>query len=338
MTLANKYRPKSWDDVTEQKIIVDILRNMCSQPELTNRNFLFVGPAGTGKTTTARILAKELNGNDSNIIEVDAASSNSIDNVRRIVDEARAYPIGSQYKIFILDECHSFSSQSWQVLLKTFEEQPASTIFCLATTNPEKIPETILSRVQIFRMAKISLDGIIARLKYVLDSEITEGRNITYADEAVAFIAKISNGGMRQALTNLDRVLAYSDSITMETTESALNLPNYDKFFEMLNACVKYDNENITRIINDVYNSGVNFVNWFEQFHSFVINILKFVYVQDIDATSIPNTYLSKLQKYEVKHATMCLKLATTLTKLIGELKSTTYLQEVALTYLCGVK
>ena len=338
MTLANKYRPKSWDDVTEQKIVVDILRNMCSQPELTNRNFLFVGPAGCGKTSTARLLAKELNGNDSNIIEIDAASNNSIDGIRRIVDEARAYPIGSQYKIFILDEVHALSSQSFQVLLKTLEEQPACTVFCLCTTNPEKIPETVLSRVQVFRVAKISLDGIIARLKYVLDSEAAEGRNITYADEAVAFIAKISNGGMRQALTNLDRVLAYSDSITMETTESALNLPNYDKFFEMLNACVKYDNENITRIINDVYNSRVNFVNWFEQFHSFVINILKFVYIQDINATSIPNTYLSKLQKYEVKHATMCLKLATTLTKLIGELKSTTYLQEVALTYLCGVK
>jgi len=310
----------------------------CIMVDHLDHTYISDGFIPTHNTTTARILANELNGNTNSIIEIDAASNNSIDNVRRIVEEARAYPIGSQYKIFILDECHTFSSQSWQVLLKTFEEQPASSIFCLCTTNPEKIPETILSRVQIFKMAKISLDGIIARLKYVLESEISEGSEITYTDEAIAFISKISNGGMRQALTNLDRVLAYSKTITMETTESALNLPNYDVFFEMLNACVKHDNENISRIVNDVYNSGVNFVNWFEQFQSFVINILKFVYIQDINSTNIPNTYLDKLQKYEIKHATLCLKLATVLMKMISELRTTTYLQEIALVYLCGVK
>lgn len=338
MTLANKYRPATWDDVTEQKITIDILKSMCEQQDLTNRNFLFVGPAGTGKTTTARILAKELNGSTGNLIEVDAASNNNIDNVRRIVEEARAYPIGSKYKIFLLDECHVFSQQSWQVLLKTLEEQPASSIFCFCTTNPEKIPETILSRVQVFKLAKISLDGIIQRLKFVLDTEISNGSDIEYTEDAVSFIAKISNGGMRQALTNLDRVLAYNKCVDMTNTEVALNLPDYDVFFELLNACVKHTNESITKIVGNVYNSGVNFVNWFEQFQSFVINILKFVYIQDINATTIPNTYLSKLQNYNSNHAIMCLRLATILTKMISELRMTTYLQEIALVYLCGVK
>lgn len=310
----------------------------CIMVDHPDHTYISDGFIPTHNTTTARILATELNGDSSNIIEIDAASNNSIDNIRRIVDEARAYPIGSKYKVFIIDEVHVLSAQAWQVLLKTLEESPAQSVFVLCTTNPEKIPETILSRVQVFKLAKISLDGIIARLKHVLDSEIAEGRQVTYTDDAVAFIAKISNGGMRQALTNLDRVLAFSNNVNMENTESALNLPNYDIFFELLNACVRHDNEVITKVVSDVYNSGVNFVTWFEQFQSFIINILKFVYIQDINATSIPNSYVEKLKGYTSQHAVICLRLATILIKMISELKTTTYLQEIAIIYLCNLK
>jgi len=159
--------------------------------------------------------------------------------MREIVQQASIYPVNSEYKIFIIDEVHVLSMQAWQVLLKTLEEQPAKSIFFLCTTNPEKIPATILSRVQTFQLSKISLKGIHDRLKYVLDCEIAEGRAITYTDDAITYIAKLANGGMRDALTTLDKALAYSTDLTIQNLEISLSLPNYNDYFELLNALVK---------------------------------------------------------------------------------------------------
>ena len=291
----------------------------------------------THNTTLARIMGNYVNDGKCEPIEIDAASNNGVDSVREIIDQARAYPVGQKWKVFIIDECHAYTSNSWQALLKTLESSPAKSLFFLATTNPEKIPGTILSRVQQFQLSKISLSGINTRLKYVLDSENKEGAGITYTDDAVNYVAKMANGGMRDALTLLDKSLSFSKDLTIENVSQALNLPEYSDFFDLLSAYASKNNAQIAAIVDKVYNSGVNFVKWFENFHSFVINIVKYIYLKDINKTMIPSTYQDKISAYGTPHLRVCLILANKLLTMIHELKSTQYLQEIALTNLCFV-
>lgn len=290
----------------------------------------------THNTTLCRIMANVLNKGEGSPIEIDAASNSGVDNMREIVKQARLYPIGSKYKIFIIDEVHALSSAAWQALLLPIEAGVGNTIFMFATTNPEKIPATIISRVQVFQLSKISLEGIQSRLIRVLDSEISEGRNITYEKAAVDYIAKLAQGGMRDALTLLDKALSYSSDITSDNIAVALNIPKYDEYFELLNAYVQKNNAGIANIVDRVYNSGVNFVKWFEGWHSFIINIVKFIFLRDINKTMIPIQYELQISKYTDKHAAICLKLANRLITMLHELKTTSYLQETALTYLCN--
>ena len=338
MDLASKYRPSTFEDVTEQGAVVEILRNICNRDELVNRNFLFIGPAGTGKTSLARVLNNVLNKGEADPIEVDAASYSGVDHTREIIKQMQGYPLKGKYKVFILDEVHSFSTQSWQCLLKTLEEPPARTVTCLCTTNPEKIPATILSRVQTFQLSKISLEGIVNRLKYILQNEgYSEGSGSgTYTDEAVNYIAKLAKGGMRDSITLLTKVLAYSNEVNMESVTSSLSLPNYDRYFDLLNFLVSRNNESIVKCIDSVYNSGVNFVEWFAGFHSFICNIIKYICMQDISKTMIPSVYEDKLSKYTTSHLSVCLKLTQKLLDLVKDLKGTQYLQETAITYLCS--
>lgn len=335
MSLATKYRPKTWDDVTEQRIVVNILQSICSKDVIDNHNFLFIGSAGIGKTSLARIVAREINNHVGEPIEIDAASNGSVESIRNIVEQARQFPLIGKYKVFIIDECHAISSAGWSAFLKCIEETPPRSIFIFCTTNPEKIPDTILSRVQVFQLSKISLDGINERLKYVVQKENECGAGIQYVDDALLYVSKLANGGMRDALTLLDKVLAYDTKITMTSVVCALNLPQYDTFFELLNAYVQKDNSKIVEIVDSVYNSGIDFVKWFEDWQSFIVNIVKFIYLQDINKTIIPSTYESKISKYTVKHAAVCLRLSNLLLKMIYELKNTQHLQEIALTYLC---
>lgn len=339
MDLASKYRPHVLKDVVGQEVVVDILQNIVSSGELVNRNFLFIGPAGTGKTTLARCLSNELNGDNGDVIEVDAASYSGVENTREIVQQMKSYPLKGTYKFFILDEVHAFSSQSWQVLLKILEEPPAKTVTCLCTTNPEKIPATILSRVQVFQLSKLSLNEIDSRLKYILESEgYSEGSGSrTYGPEAVTMVAKLAKGGMRDSITLLTKVLAYSDEVNLKAVTDSLNLPNYDDYFDLLNSLVSKNNEFIVSLIDKVYNSGVNFVEWFSDFHSFLCNIVKFICMQDVSKTMIPSTYKEKISKYGPKHLAVCLKLSQKLLNMIKDLKQTQYLQETAITYLCSV-
>ena len=289
----------------------------------------------THNTTTARIIANEINDHKGEPIEIDAASHSGVDSMRDIMAQARIYPVGSRYKVFIIDECHALSPAAWASALLTIEEQPAMSVFCWCTTNPEKIPATILSRVQTFQLSKISLDGIYNRLKYIISKENEEGRNITYDDDAILYIAKMAQGGMRSGISLLDKALSFDTNLTIQSLEKSLGLPNYDDYFELLNAIAKKDNQKIVQIINSVYNSGVNFVKWFDGFFSFITNIVKFIYLQDIQQTMIPGIYQDKISKYSTAHAALCLKLSNKLVKMNQELKTTQYLQELAISYLC---
>lgn len=336
MSLANDYRPKDWEDIVEQGLTVKILKQICESDELSCRNFLLTGSQGVGKTTCAKLMARKLNKDqDAEIIEVDAASNNGAEAMRLLAQQAQTYPLKGICKIIILDEVHALSASAWSVLLKVLEDQPAKTCWFLCTTNPEKIPKTILSRVQRFQLSKISLDGIIKRMQYVLDTEISKGRKISYCKESIAYIGKLANGGMRDALTLLDMALAYNSDLTTENVTTALALFNYDDFFSLLSAISKHDNTAIAQTIDRVYNSGTNFVKWFDEFQSFVINVAKYILVQDINMTKIPAHYDEKLSKYSMNHYMICLKLSNIVLSLCQELRTTNYQQEIALTRLC---
>ena len=223
-SLAVKYRPKSFDDMTEQTAIKDILENQI-RTKTFQHGYLFTGPAGTGKTTSARIFANMINDGKGNPIEVDAASNSGVDNIRQIIEDAKRKPLDAEYKIFIVDECHSLSNGAWQALLKTLEEPPKFTIFILCTTDPQKIPNTILSRVQRYNFQKISNEGIVERLEHICltensqdvnDPNLTDIGDIIRYPEALEYIAKVCNGGMRDAITLLDKCLSLSHDLTME--------------------------------------------------------------------------------------------------------------------------
>lgn len=168
--LAIKYRPKTWEDVTEQSSTKIILQQQLVSGEVKNA-YLFCGPAGCGKTTCARIFASDINKGEGNPIELDAASNNGVDDVRTIIQQAKTKSLDSEYKIFIIDECHALSNSAWQAMLKIIEEPPAKSIFIFCTTDPQKIPKTILSRVQRYDFQRISQKGIVDRLEYILQQE-----------------------------------------------------------------------------------------------------------------------------------------------------------------------
>ena len=176
-TLAVKYRPTSWDEVSEQSSTKIILQQQLKSGEVKNA-YLFCGPAGCGKTTCARIFANDINKGEGNPIELDAASNNGVDDVRNIIQQAKTKSINSEYKIFIIDECHALSNSAWQAMLKIIEEPPAKSIFIFCTTDPQKIPKTILSRVQRYDFQRISQEGIVERLERILELENNEVESV----------------------------------------------------------------------------------------------------------------------------------------------------------------
>ena len=270
-SLAVKYRPTKFDEVVEQSATKVILKQQLTNNEIKNA-YLFCGGAGTGKTTCARIFANEINKGKGSPIELDAASNNSVDDVREIIQQSKTASLDSEYKVFIMDEVHALSGQAWQAMLKVLEEPPVKSIFIMCTTNPEKIPKTILSRVQRFDFQRISTEAIINRLEYVLMKE-------SFGEEdadAVPYIAKQAQGGMRDALTMLDKCLAYSNDLTIDNVTKALGMASYDL---MLNLLSSYDNGEVDKmvaVINDVYMSGYDLKYFIKSFTNFVLDLNKY--------------------------------------------------------------
>ena len=169
-SLAVKYRPKEFSEAVGQDAIITILEKQLEKRNFKNA-FLFCGASGCGKTTVARIFANKINEGYGEPIEIDAASNNGVDNIRDIVSAANERSIDSEYKIYIIDECHTLTPQSWQAFLKCLEEPPKYTIFIFCTTDPQRVPNTILSRVQRYNFQRISHKGIVDRLKYIIEQE-----------------------------------------------------------------------------------------------------------------------------------------------------------------------
>lgn len=279
VSLAVKYRPKTFDEVVEQSATKVILQQQLNSGEIKNA-YLFCGGAGTGKTTCARIFANEINHGVGNPIELDAASNNSVDDVREIIQQAKTSALDSEYKVFIMDEVHALSNQAWQAMLKVLEEPPVKSIFIMCTTDPQKIPKTILSRVQRYDFQRISQEAILNRLVYVLLKEFPsklDGVVGTRVDRgALEYIAKQAQGGMRDALTMLDKCLAYSDELTIDNVTKALGIADYTVMSNLLN---QYDNgsvDDMIQTINDVYMSGYDLKQFIKSFTNFVLDLNKY--------------------------------------------------------------
>lgn len=292
--LAVKYRPKVFEDMTEQSAIKDILMNQL-ETKTFQHGYLFTGPAGTGKTTSARIFANMINAGKGNPIEVDAASNSGVDNIRQIIEDAKRKPLDAEYKIFIVDECHSLSNGAWQALLKTLEEPPKFTIFIFCTTDPQKVPATILSRVQRYNFQKISNEGIVDRLISIIQQE-NDVPNIHYDLDAIEYIAKVSNGGMRDAITLMDKCLSLSDVLTLENVLKTIGAEDYDTFIQMLYALVNKDGTSGVQIIEDIYNSGKDVKLFMKEFAKFILEVEKYCMFKTFKYISLPNSMEPELE------------------------------------------
>ena len=270
--LAIKYRPKTWDDVTEQSSTKVILQQQLESGEVKNA-YLFCGPAGCGKTTCARIFANDINKGEGNPIELDAASNNGVDDVRNIIQQAKTKSLDSEYKIFIIDECHALSNSAWQAMLKIIEEPPAKSIFIFCTTDPQKIPKTILSRVQRYDFQRISQEGIVHRLDTILENERDE--NDAHDIDAMEYIAKIADGGMRDAITLMDKCLAYSKDLTLENVVKALGTTDYDTMFKLTDYLIDNKVKLALALIEDIYNSGKDLKTFVRQYVQFLLDLAK---------------------------------------------------------------
>lgn len=291
-SLAVKYRPKVFEDMTEQSAIKDILMNQL-ETKTFQHDYLFTGPAGTGKTTSARIFSNMINAGKGNPIEVDAASNSGVDNIRRIIEDAKRKPLDAEYKIFIVDECHSLSNGAWQALLKTLEEPPKFTIFIFCTTDPQKIPATILSRVQRYNFQKISNNGIITRLRYILYCEEKIADN-----DAIDYIAKVSNGGCRDAITLLDKCLSLSnEKLTLENVLNTIGAEDYTTFITFLSALEGKVKVSAVRIIENVYNDGKDVKQFMKDFAKFILEVEKYALYKNFSYINLPNTLENELEQ-----------------------------------------
>lgn len=242
---ARKYRPQEFDTVVGQSHITDTLEHAIEENQLAQA-LLFCGPRGVGKTTCARILARKINERDGstsedgfayNIFELDAASNNSVEDIRELTDQVRFAPQVGKYKIYIIDEVHMLSSAAFNAFLKTLEEPPSHAIFILATTEKHKIIPTILSRCQIYDFKRITIEDIQNQLKKIADKE-----EIQYEDDALYLVAQKADGALRDALSIFDRLSTFSQkNITLEKAAEVLNILDYDQYLNI--ADLAFDNK-----------------------------------------------------------------------------------------------
>ena len=254
---ALKYRPDSFESVVGQNSITKTLENAILQNKIPQA-MLFCGPRGVGKTTCARILAKQINnGNESsdfsyNIFELDAASNNGVDDIRNLIDQVRIPPQTGNYKVYIIDEVHMLSGQAFNAFLKTLEEPPKYAIFILATTEKHKVIPTILSRCQIYDFKKIEISDIKNHLELIAKKE-----NITHDDDSLFLIANKSDGALRDALSIFDRLVNFTDgNITKDLVYKNLNILDHDVYFKATELILNNDITNSLLLFNEINNQG----------------------------------------------------------------------------------
>ena len=317
-SLAVKYRPDTWNDVVEQDTIKAILMQQLATGTIKNA-YLFVGGAGTGKTTCARIFANEINNHQGNPIEQDAASNNSVEDARALIQQAKTKSLDSEYKVFIIDECHMLTNAAWNALLKLIEEPPAKSIFIFCTTDPQKIPKTILSRVQRYDFQRISQKGIVDRLAHILSCENLRSRGSQ--EEAIEYIAKIADGGMRDAITYMDKCLSYSDELTIENVVKALGLTDYEVMFKLNSAVLDNKPNDIIDIVESIHSAGKDLKIFMRSYMQFLIDVCKYHILGDFKYINIPNIYAKELDSDGDYEKSRLKELLTSVIKLNSDIK-----------------
>lgn len=293
IALYRAYRPQTFNEVAGQKPIIQTLKNAIKLNKVAHA-YLFAGPRGTGKTTMAKIMAKALNcehgptddpcneceicqgitkGTIADVIEIDAASNNGVDEIRELRDNVKYLPSVCKYKVYIIDEVHMLSQGAFNALLKTLEEPPAHVVFILATTEPNKIPLTILSRCQRFDFQAISETDMVERLKDVISKE-----NLSVTDEALHLVASLSEGGMRDALSLLDQSISYSkdQNITVDDILAVSGNVSDKYILELLKKIKENEASNALDILNKVLDSGKEISKVISDIMFFLRNVLLF--------------------------------------------------------------
>nr|WP_315347167.1 DNA polymerase III subunit gamma/tau [Hoylesella enoeca] len=306
---ARKYRPMSFDTVVGQSALTTTLKNAVRTGKLAHA-YLFCGPRGVGKTTCARIFAKAINcltptedgeacnhcesceafneQRSYNILELDAASNNSVENIKALMDQTRIPPQVGKYKVFIIDEVHMLSTAAFNAFLKTLEEPPAHVIFILATTEKHKILPTILSRCQIYDFERMTVQGIINHLKMVAERE-----NIAYEEEALNVIAEKADGGMRDALSIFDQVASFSQSnITYQKVIEDLNVLDSDNYFRIIDLALQNRVSDVMVLLNTVIGKGFDGGNLITGLAMHVRNVL-----MAKDSATLPLLEVSEKQR-----------------------------------------
>lgn len=310
MSLANITRPKSWNEVIGQPTVISILQRQVATKKWKNA-YLFCGAHGCGKTTVARIFANAINDGSGFPIEIDGASNNGVDSIRAIINDAQQVSLECDFKVYIIDECHMITSAGWNAALKLIEEPPVGTVFIFCTTNPEKLPGTILSRVQRFDFKKVSSRDIANHLEYLLNEYV----KCDYEKEALDVIASNADGHVRDAIQMLDMCHDYSDNITLDNVSKVLSIPNASKVVDLIRSLYTKKLNDTMGILNMFDNSAFNMRKFYDDLLSIVIdyaiakkletanysNIPQFIY----HSLDVPETFmrafgarLMQLRKY----------------------------------------
>ena len=327
---ARKYRPSTFDRVLGQDSITSTLKSSIKNKQLA-QSFLFCGPRGVGKTSLARILAKTINcetlsenldacnscvsctsfneNSSFNIHELDAASNNSVDDIRNLVDQVRFAPQIGEYNIYIIDEVHMLSSQAFNAFLKTLEEPPKHAKFILATTEKHKIIPTILSRCQIFDFKKVSINDIISNLKYVAEKE-----SVSFEDSALHLIAEKSDGALRDSLSLFDRLVSSSEkNLLYKDVIKHLNILDYDYYFKITDELFENNVSELFLIFDEIISNGFDGQHFINGLASHLRNLLLCLDSRTVDilekSDELKNKYIQQTKKTTASYLVKALKL-----------------------------
>jgi len=272
----------------------------------------------THNTTLARTFANSIN---STIVELDAASHNGVEDMKSILNQARSKPIGTDYRVFLLDEAHNFSKAAWEAALKSIEEPVPTSVFIFCSTDPQKFPKTILSRVQRYDFKRISHSGVVNRLKFILDSENNEGHNYTYTEDAIDYIAKLSEGGMRDAITLMEKALGYSDNLTLDIVTKALGSIDYSIMFELTDSLYNMNKQKVIEIIETIHRDGIDLKQFINEYNYFVLDLCKYDVCRSFEFLKLPTSYEDKMKSYTKEHYSFFSDLLNAVMKLNTDIK-----------------